>query len=227
MPRNSPRAVSGRQEAEEAGEKKLEQDGEPLESWQRSAGRGTPGGAGDAGSALLRRPPRLATAPPGTAPAPAQLPAPQAHPDHPSERRGRARGAPQNRNREPGVPAGRVRPREDVLRKCLESLDHRQSERRRTAHPGRGKINEGNSDPASSKGGVWGVSVSVRPRPFSPSSPPARPPSHATDQERGSERVRGSPTSTQHPAAALSWGFRLWSSPSRKLGGLGRMGSQA
>lgn len=115
MPRNSPRAVSGRQEAEEAGEKKLEQDGEPLESWQRSAGRGTPGGAGDAGSALLRRPPRLATAPPGTAPAPAQLPAPQAHPDHPSERRGRARGAPQNRNREPGVPAGRVRPREDVL----------------------------------------------------------------------------------------------------------------
>lgn len=115
MPRNSPRAVSGRQEAEEAGEKKLEQDGEPLESWQRSAGRGTPGGAGDAGSALLRRPPRLATAPPGTAPAPAQLPAPQAHPDHPSERRGRARGAPQNRNWEPGVPAGRVRPREDVL----------------------------------------------------------------------------------------------------------------
>lgn len=115
MPRNSPRAVSGRQEAEEAGEKKLEQDGEPLESWQRSAGRGTPGGAGDAGSALLRRPPRLATAPPGTAPAPAQLPAPQAHPDHPSERRGRARGAPQNRNWEPGVPAGQVRPREDVL----------------------------------------------------------------------------------------------------------------
>lgn len=115
MPRNSPRAVSGRQEAEEAGEKKLEQDGEPLESWQRSAGRGTPGGAGDAGSALLRRPPRLATAPPGTAPALAQLPAPQAHPDHPSERRGRARGAPQNRNWEPGVPAGRVRPREDVL----------------------------------------------------------------------------------------------------------------
>lgn len=115
MPRNSPRAVSGRQEAEEAGEKKLEQDGEPLESWQRSAGRGTPGGAGDAGSALLHRPPRLATAPPGTAPAPAQLPAPQAHPDHPSERRGRARGAPQNRNWEPGVPAGQVRPREDVL----------------------------------------------------------------------------------------------------------------
>lgn len=41
------------EEAEEAGEEKLEQDREPLGSWQPPAGRGVPGGAGNARSALF------------------------------------------------------------------------------------------------------------------------------------------------------------------------------